>query len=167
MMAATDDEAAKWKHIKEKAGGDACCSGGDLSPEQKICSLIPKLNEVIYEILSEAPYHRATMLVTPNGSIAIKQQALLESISSFTQKVLHNVHYSKSPRRSLTLKGEVKGLKVGETVRINDLVTFDVTVAKIPALAACCSHRLWLALINQTSREIQLMEFRQNLDKIE
>ena len=162
MMQATDEEAAKWKHVEQKAGGDACCSSGDLSPEQKICSLIPKLNEVIFEILSDAPYHRATMLVTQTGSIAIKQQALIESISSFTQKLLHNVHFAKSPRRNLTLKGEVKGLKVGESVRVNDLVTFDVTISKIPALKACCSHRLWLALINQTSREVQMLEFQQN-----
>jgi desulfoferrodoxin (superoxide reductase-like protein) len=67
----------------------------------------------------------------------------------------------------LTLKGEVKGLKIGETIRVGDLVTFDVSVDKIPHLKACCSHRLWLVLINQTSREVQMMEFRQNYDKIE
>lgn len=47
------------------------------------------------------------------------------------------------------------------------MVTFDVSVEKIAHLKACDSQRLWLVLINQTSREVQLQEFRQNLDKIE
>ena len=71
MIQASEEEANKWKHVVAK-GGDACCSSGDLSPEQKIAALIPKLNEVLYEIFTEEPYHRATMLVTQSGSIAIK-----------------------------------------------------------------------------------------------
>ena len=81
MIDASDAEANKWRPESAKcATGDACCATGDLSPEEKIFNLIPKLNEVIYEILGEEPYHRATMLVTPNGSISIKQQAIIESI---------------------------------------------------------------------------------------
>jgi hypothetical protein len=83
MMQAPETEVNKWKHVEDKKG-DACCATGDLSPEQKIVSLVPKLNEVLYEILCEEPYHRATMLVTQKGSIAIKQQAIIESIQSFT-----------------------------------------------------------------------------------
>lgn len=64
MIQATDEEVAKWKHVKETVGGDACCASGDLTPEQKIAALVPKLNEVFYEILNEPPFHRATMLVT-------------------------------------------------------------------------------------------------------
>lgn len=103
---------------------------------------------MLYEILSEEPYHRATQLVTQTGSIAIKQQALVESIQGFTQKLLHNLHYAKSPRRNLTLKGEVKGLNVGEKPRVGDLATFDVTVEKLPHMKACSSLKLWLVLIN-------------------
>jgi hypothetical protein len=68
--------------------------------------------------------------------------------------LLHNVHYVKNPRRTVSLKGEVKGLNVGEQMRVGDLVTFDIVIEKIPHLKACCSHRLWLVLINQNSREM-------------
>jgi hypothetical protein len=61
----------------------------------------------------------------------------------------------------VSLKGEVKGLKVGETVRVGDLVTFDVSVDRIPHIKDCCSHKMWLVLINQQSREVQLVDFRQ------
>ena len=46
MLEADEKEANKWKQDpSEKAsGGDACCSSGDLSPEEKIFNLIPKLN---------------------------------------------------------------------------------------------------------------------------
>jgi hypothetical protein len=81
--------------------------------------------------------------------------------------VLHNQHFKKSPRRTLEVKAEVKGLKVGETTRVGDLLTFDVQVSKIPGLKSCCDHRLWLLLVNQTSREVQMTEFKQNYDKIE
>jgi hypothetical protein len=73
MIQATEEEVAKWKHVKETAGGDACCATGDLTPEQKIVALIPKLNEVLYEVINEPPFHRATQLVTQAGPIAIKQ----------------------------------------------------------------------------------------------
>lgn len=72
MIQCTDDEASKWKHVQVKSGGDACCASGDLTPEQKICQLVPKLNECLYEILSEEPYHRATTLATSVGAISIK-----------------------------------------------------------------------------------------------
>ena len=52
-------------------------------------------------------------------------------------------------------------------MRVGDLLTFDVNVEKIPGLKSCCSHRLWLVLVNQTSREIQMTEFKQNYDKID
>ena len=64
MIDASEAEAGKWKCEPKSGGGDACCATGDLSPEEKIINLIPKLNEVIYEILSEEPFARATMLVT-------------------------------------------------------------------------------------------------------
>lgn len=161
MIQSTDDESNKWKHIQVKGGsGDACCSSGDLTAEQKICQLVPKLNEVLYEILSEDPYHRANTINCTAGAISIKQQAIIESIQGFTQRLLHNVHYIKSPRRTLSLKGSVKGLNVGEQMRRGDLMTFDIAIEKIPGLKSCCSHRLWLALINQTSREVQIEEFR-------
>ena len=106
MIDASEAEANKWRpEAACTSKGDACCASGDLSLEQKIHSLIPKLNEVIYEILNEEPYHRATMLVTPSGSISLKQQAIIDSIQSFTQRVLHNTHFAKSQRRNLTLKG--------------------------------------------------------------
>lgn len=65
------------------------------------------------------------------------------------------------------MKAEVKGLKVGETTRVGDLLTFDVQVSKIPGLKSSCDHRLWLVLVNQTSREVQMTEFKQNYDKID
>jgi hypothetical protein len=92
MIVESKEGVAKWKEEKS-GGGDACCTTGDLTPEQKILKLIPKINETIIEILSEEPYHRATMLVTPDGSISIKQQAIIKSILDFTQKVLHNTHF--------------------------------------------------------------------------
>jgi hypothetical protein len=49
----------------------------------------------------------------------------------------------------VTLKGEVKGLNVGEAIRVGDLVTFDVSVDRIPHIKDCCSHKMWLVLINQ------------------
>jgi hypothetical protein len=65
MIQSTDEEASKWKHIQVKGGAaDECCSSGDLTPEQKICQLVPKLNEVLYEILNEDPYNRANTLGT-------------------------------------------------------------------------------------------------------
>lgn len=168
MIEASDCEVAKWRQDpSEKCSpGDACCAGGDLSPEQKLFNLLPKLNEVLFEILDEEPFHRATMLVTQGGSISIKQQTIIESITSFSQKVLHNQHFKKSPRRTVEVKAEVRGLKVGETTRVGDLLTFDVQVSKIPGLKSS-DQRLWLVLVNQTSREVQIVEFKQNYDKID
>lgn len=160
MEVESKEGVAKWKEEKS-GGGDACCTTGDLTPEQKILKLIPKINEIVIEILSEEPYLRATMLVTADGSISIKQLAIIKSILEYTQRILHNTHFASQPRRTVTFKGEVKGLKVGEQMRMGDLVTMDVAVAKIPHVKQCCSScQLWTLLVNQSSRECQLVPFK-------
>ena len=53
-------------------------------------------------------------------------------------------------------------------MRVGDLVTMDVAISKIPHVKQCCSScSLWTLLVNQSSRECQLVKFKQVSDKIE
>ena len=38
---------------EEKTGGGGGCCGGDESPETKVANLIPRLNEIVMEIITE------------------------------------------------------------------------------------------------------------------
>ena len=70
--------------------GDSCCGGGPMeTPEQIIQRLVPRLNETIYEILSEPPFKGEVSLVTGSGEpIFIKPEMFITSITAFTLRVL-------------------------------------------------------------------------------
>ena len=71
-----------------QAPGDACCGGPMETPEQIVKGLVPRLNETIFEILSEEPFKGEATLVTGSEPISFKPEMIIMSVSAFTLRVM-------------------------------------------------------------------------------
>ena len=148
-----------------KSGGDACCASPD-SPEQELKHYLPKLNEVIFEFLSEDPNMAEGQHKGDKGVFQIKPEVHIQNICAFTQKCLGTADL---PKLKVTLDGGVEGVPEGSDYKQGDLMTLKVTVTKPSALKqdACCLARLhWMVLTNSLSRETHFYEFRQIKDEM-
>ena len=130
--------------------GDACCGGGPMETPEQVCkSLVPRLNETLFEIMSEAPFKGEVSLVTGSEPIFFKPEMFITSITAFTLRVMEEKIIN---RRKITFTGEVAGVSSMEPVRLEDLLTIKVNIEKLPFMKVPESkHRVYVALVNQTT----------------
>ena len=94
----TFNQVVKWMMEKAKegtpagkqAGGDGCCGGGPApkTPDSVIATYLPKLTEVIIQILSENPFHGAGYIaVKGTAGFKFKGELLMTTILNFTLRV--------------------------------------------------------------------------------
>ena len=134
------------------------------TPEQIIQRLVPRLNETIYEILSEPPFKGEVSLVTGSGEpIFIKPEMFITSITAFTLRVLEQ---KSIQRRKITFNGEVAGVSATEPIRVDDLLTINVNIEKLPFLKAPESkHKVFVACVNQSTNQVMIDEIEPSLAK--
>ena len=151
---------------KEKGTGiyqDSCCGGPMDSPEKIIQGLVPRLNETLFEILSEAPFKGEVAITTGSEPMFICQEALVKAISTFTLRVMEKKAVN---RRKITFTGEVSGVSATEPIRIGDLLTLNVKIEKLAHMKVPEStHRVYVALVNQTTNQIMISEIEPSLQK--
>lgn len=146
-----------------KTGGDACC-GGTESPEQELKHYLPKLNEIIFDFLSEDPSIGEGQHKGASNLFQIKTEIHIQNICAFAQKCMGTGEY---PKRKVTLDGGVAGVPEGTNYNQGDLMTLKVSVIKPAAITqdTCCLARLhWMVLTNSLSREAHFFEFTQAKD---
>lgn len=129
--------------------------------------MIPRLNEIIFDTLANAPFSGAGTLDTKeNGKIPVTQELIIQSILNFTQRI---TNLPVPIRKKVAIQGGVEGLSANEKPAIGDLVTLKVQMSKLKMIKDDEGHtrRYWVALVNQTTREVSYEEFVQNKDTVE
>ena len=73
-----------------KSGGDACCGGGaPKTPDSVITEYLPKLTEILIQILADAPFHGMGYLTIKGAAgLKFKGEMLLTTILNFTLRAL-------------------------------------------------------------------------------
>ena len=96
---ATFEKVVKWMMEKAKehdheeksaGGGDACCGGGPApkTPDGVIKEYLPRLTEILIQILGEAPFHGMGSIPLKDSAMKFKSELLLTTILNFTLRVL-------------------------------------------------------------------------------
>ena len=158
-----DNEQQKITATIKAPTGDACC-GPTETPEQVVKSLVPRLNETIFEILSEEPFKGESAIVTGSGEpMFIKPEYLITTITAFTLKLLNEKIIQ---RRKIAFTGEVAGVSALESIRVEDLLTINVSIEKLPFMKVPESkHKVFIALVNQTTNQVMIDEIEPSLAK--
>ena len=131
------------------------------TPEQIVQGLVPRLNETLFEILSEPPFKGEVALVTGDEPIYIKPEMFITSITAFTLRVLEQ---KPIQRRKITFTGEVAGVSTMEPVRVDDLLTINVNIEKLPFMKCAESkHRVYIACVNQSTNQVMIDEIEPSL----
>ena len=87
----------------------------------------------------------------------------LTTFSNFTLRLLEQKAVN---RRKITFSGEVAGVSCTEPVRVNDLLTISVNIEKLPFMKAAESkHKVYVALVNQTTNQVMIDEIEPTLEK--
>ena len=162
---ATFNQVVKWMMEKAKegtpagkqAGGDSCCGGGPApkTPDSVIATYLPKLTEVIIQILSEAPFHGVGYLPVKGATgFKFKGEMLMTTILNFTLRVLGTKLQQK---RKITMDkpANADNIKSGDK--------FDITVrlqkyAFLKTNDGSDSRRIWVALVSLFDSSVQLQE---------
>ena len=103
-----------------------------VEPEQVVRSLLPRLNDTIFEIMGEAPFQGMGALVGQAGPYRFSGERLVTSIVTFTLRVLGG---QIIPKYKLSLATRVDGIPQTEPIRVNDVLTVDVTCEKLADVA--------------------------------
>ena len=161
----TFNQVVKWMMEKAKegtpagkqTGGDGCCGGGPApkTPDSVIATYLPKLTEVIIQILSETPFHGAGYIaVKGTAGFKFKGELLMTTILNFTLRVLGTKIQQK---RKITMEkpANADNIKSGDK--------FDLTVRLQKYAFLKChdgsdSRRIWIALVNLFDSSVQLQE---------
>ena len=146
------------KHNKPKAP-DACCGGGSqVTPEEVVQKLIPKMNETLFEILGEAPFLGQTKITTEAGvPLEIKVEQLILSILNYTNSILGE---SAGPRLKISLQGNVKGVAITDTIRKGDVLSITGKMEKKRGIKEDKhSWRSFVALVNKTNNRVAVDEY--------
>jgi len=143
-----------------KGGGGGCCGGsGDLTPETKIAHLLPKLNEVLFEILSEKPFVNTGTLEFEEQKYLFRPEALLNSIHEFMTR-FWNLKLAPAYKVSLKVQG---GLDV-KALRVTDVLKVTVEAERLKFTKKTCNSKFWLCLTNTGSRELQWSHMYHNVE---
>ena len=103
-----------------------------VEPEQVVRSLLPRLNDTLFEILGDAPFQGMGVLMGQAGPYRFSGERLITSIVTFTLRVLGG---QIIPKYKLTLAARVDGIPQTEPIRVNDVLTVDVTCEKLADVA--------------------------------
>jgi len=141
---------------KLEEGGADCCGNGDESPELKVLALMPKLNEIIIEVVTELS---ASKNQYGQPMVIFDKDSFISSLSRFTRLAFPKANIAD--RRKVSCTVNVDGL--GNNFRIGDMVTTAATVDRILHVKDYTfERRLWIACI--TSNKAVIQEFEQQAD---
>ena len=123
-----------------------------MAPEQVARSLIPRLNETLFEVLSEGSF-RGNSVIIADGAAGFQYscEKLIMSLIAFSLRVLGG---RIAPMFKVTLTSKVEGIPVNDPIRVRDLLTVDVKCEKLPdvvhyqSLAEKKDRRFFMALVN-------------------
>jgi len=146
---------ARLPGAKIEEGGADCCGKGDESPEMKVLALLPKLNEVIIEIIMEL----ASAKNQYGQPMAIfDKESFFTSLARFTA-IIYPIN--KTARRKVSCAVNVEGL--GNNFKVGDMVTTTATVERIKHVKDYeFERKLWIACV--TSGKSIVQEFEQRED---
>lgn len=161
---ATFNQVVKWMMEKASKGepaakqeGGGCCGGGPApkTPDSVIATYLPKLTEVIIQILSGTPFHGVGYIaVKGTEGFKFKGEMLMTTILNFTLRVLGTKLQQK---RKITIDkpANADNIKSGDK--------FDLTVrlqkyAFVKMNDGSESRRIWVALVNLFDSSVQLQE---------
>jgi hypothetical protein len=152
--------------VANATGG--CCGGGN-GPVAEVRAILGRLNETIFEFLSEDEMLKTGQTTVENNTFGVSPWLYIEQICKLAKECLGT---KTNKIRKVTLTGAVAGLAEGESPRQNDMMTFKVTVEKqLEGIKSACGDdsktRLWLVLTNTLSRELHMHEFRQRRNTYE
>ena len=123
----------------------------ELSEEHAVSSLLPRLNETLFEVLGDDPFQGQGMLVSNGTSYTYSGEKLFTNVVAFTLKVLGG---KIIPRYKLSFATRVDGEPATEPIRRGDLLTIDVTCERLTHQTESNnsdktkSRRVFLALVN-------------------
>jgi hypothetical protein len=99
--------------LGSSGGGDACCTPLQ-GPEEELKGFLPKLNEVIFDFISEDPDMKTGQHKGDLAHYTVNWPALIEKMAKFTQRCLGT---ATLPKRQVTLEGGVHGVVGTEELR--------------------------------------------------
>lgn len=141
------------QQFKDSEGG--CC--GDLSPDMKVLELVPKLNEVIIEIVI-AMSAAKNQYGQPMHAFSV--EAIINSMSRFTRLLFPKANTADRRKVSITvgIEGQSNNYLVG------DMVTCKANIERIKFVKDYTfERRLWISCV--TARATVTQEFDQNDDE--
>ena len=127
-----------------------------------VTSLVPRLNETLFEILSEAPFQGTGMIMTPGGGFRFSGEQIVTSLVGFSLRVLGG---KVEPEHKVSLNCYVDGIDPNDSIRVGDLLTIDATCERLHYDVAASqvdgkqgSGRAWMALVNFSTDQLVLEE---------
>ena len=127
-----------------------------------VTSLVPRLNETLFEILGEAPFQGTGMIMTPGGGFRFSGEQIITSLVGFSLRLLGG---KVEPEHKVSLNCYVDGIDPNDSIRAGDLLTIDATCERLHDGVSASqvegkqsSGRAWMALVNTSTDQVVLEE---------
>lgn len=117
-----------------------------------VLSLIPRLNETLFEILSEEPFQGVGFLLTEGGAVRYSGEKIITSLVGFSLQILGG---KVVPEYKVSLSCRVEGIEPHDSIRAGDLLTVDVNCERLHHESVAqkggdtqYNSRVFMALVN-------------------